>query len=81
MPLTNVAIRSAKSGKNPLKFSDEKGLYLLLTPSGGKWWRFDSRYAGSRKTRNTFTMQVARCDRRRKRSGSWLRFNALNRVT
>lgn len=50
MPLTDVAIRSAKPGKKPAKLSDERGLYLLVNPSGGKWWRFDYRYAGSRKT-------------------------------
>ena len=50
MPLTDVAIRSAKPGKKPVKLSDERGLYLLVNPSGGKWWRFDYRYAGSRKT-------------------------------
>lgn len=29
---------------------DEKGLYLLISPSRGKWWRVDYSYDGKRKT-------------------------------
>ncbi len=50
MPLTDTAIRKAKSGDKPQKLSDEKGLYLLIHPNGGKWWRFDYRFGGKRKT-------------------------------
>ena len=32
------------------KLSDEKGLYLLVATSGGKWWRLDYRFDGKRKT-------------------------------
>lgn len=39
MPLNDVAIRAAKPGPKPVKLSDEKGLYLLVAPSGGKLWR------------------------------------------
>ena len=28
------------------KLFDDHGLYLLIAPSGGKWWRFRYRYAG-----------------------------------
>ncbi len=31
------------------KLSDEKGLFLLVTPSGGKWWRLKYRFAGKEK--------------------------------
>lgn len=50
MPLTDTAIRAAKPGKKPVKLSDEKGLYLLLNPSGSRWWRMDYRFSGKRKT-------------------------------
>lgn len=36
MPLTDTAIRAAKPGAKPIKLSDEKGLYLELSPSGGQ---------------------------------------------
>jgi hypothetical protein len=39
MSLTNTTIRNVKSGKKPLKLFDERGLYLEVSPSGGKWWR------------------------------------------
>ncbi len=49
-PLTDSAIRSAKSADKPYKLTDEKGLYLIVAPSGGKWWRLDYRFGGKRKT-------------------------------
>lgn len=50
MPLTDVAIRKAKSADRVVKLADEKGLYLRIEPSGSKLWRFDYRFAGKRKT-------------------------------
>lgn len=49
MPLTDTAIRAAKPGSKPIKLSDEKGLYLEVAPSGGKWWRIKYRFAGKEK--------------------------------
>lgn len=49
MPLTDTAIRNAKPGAKPVKLFDERGLYLLVTPAGGKWWRFRYRFAGKEK--------------------------------
>lgn len=40
MPLTTTAVRNIKPGAKPLKLYDERGLFLQVTPSGGKWWRF-----------------------------------------
>ncbi len=48
--LTVTAIRNAKPRKKPYKMVDEKGLYILISPSGGKWWRVDYRFNGKRKT-------------------------------
>jgi integrase len=50
MALTDTAIRHARSGDKPIKLSDERGLYLLIHPNGGKWWRFDYRFGDKRKT-------------------------------
>jgi len=47
--LTETAIRRTKTPAKPMKLSDERGLYLLCAPSGGKWWRFKYRHAGKEK--------------------------------
>jgi hypothetical protein len=49
MPLTDTAIRKAKSKEKPFKISDSGGLYLLVQPSGSKWWRYKYRFAGKEK--------------------------------
>jgi len=49
MPLSDVAIRAAKPGPKPIKLSDERGLFLLVQPSGGKLWRLKYRIAGKEK--------------------------------
>lgn len=49
MPLTDTAIRNAKPKDKPYKITDEKGLYLLIR-STGKYFRFDYRFNGKRKT-------------------------------
>lgn len=48
--LTNTAIQAAKPKEKPYKLADEKGLYLLINPTGGKLWRFDYRFERKRKT-------------------------------
>ena len=49
MPLSDTAVRNAKPADKPVKMADEKGLFLLLTPAGGKWWRLKYRYGGKEK--------------------------------
>jgi hypothetical protein len=49
MPLTNIAIQKAKPQSKPTKISDGGGLYLLVQPNGGKWWRYKYRFAGKEK--------------------------------
>jgi integrase len=49
MPLTDVKIRQAKPGPKAIKLSDERGLYLEVAPSGGKWWRLKYRFGGKEK--------------------------------
>src|SRR5476651_771007 len=49
MPLTDVAVRTAKPQRKPYKMTDGEGMYLYIVPSGGKYWRFQYRYAGKQK--------------------------------
>ncbi|MBF6648957.1 integrase arm-type DNA-binding domain-containing protein [Methylobacter sp. BlB1] len=50
MPLSDTAIRNAKPTEKPYKMPDEKGMYLLVHPNGGKYFRLDYRFVGKRKT-------------------------------
>jgi integrase len=49
MSLTNTAIRNVKAGKKALKLFDDRGLYLEVSPAGGKWWRLKYRFGGKEK--------------------------------
>ena len=50
MPLTDIEVRNAKPRDKPYKLADERGMYLLVNPSGGKLWRLKYRVAGKEKT-------------------------------
>jgi hypothetical protein len=43
MALSDVTVRTAKPKEKPYKLTDEKGLFLLVQPSGGKLWRLKFR--------------------------------------
>lgn len=49
MALTNTKIRNTSPGKKTQKLFDERGLYLEVSPSGGKWWRLKYRFNGKEK--------------------------------
>lgn len=49
MPLTDTAIRNAKPGAKAVKLFDGGGLYLEVTPAGGKLWRLKYRHGGKEK--------------------------------
>ncbi|RIQ20018.1 DUF4102 domain-containing protein [Bordetella avium] len=49
MPITDTACRQAKPAPKPYKLADGGGLYLLVNQTG-KYWRWDYRHAGKRKT-------------------------------
>ena len=49
MPLTDTAVKNAKPGVKPVKIFDAHGLYLEVSPSGGKWWRLKYRIGGKEK--------------------------------
>jgi integrase len=46
MALTDIAIRNAKSREKEYKLADGGGLYLLVTPAGGRLWRLKYRADG-----------------------------------
>ena len=49
MPLTDVVVRKTKPSGKTCKLSDERGLYLEVSPSGNKWWRLKYRFDGKEK--------------------------------
>ncbi len=42
--LSDVTLRKTKPAAKPVKLFDERGLYLLVTPAGGKLWRLKYRF-------------------------------------
>ena len=49
MALTDVAIRNARPGAKAIKLADGGGMFLLITPAGGKLWRLKYRVDGREK--------------------------------
>jgi integrase len=49
MALTDTEIRRSKPDESPYKLSDGGGLHLLVTPTGGKLWRWKYRFDGAEK--------------------------------
>jgi len=49
MTLTNTAIKNAKPSDKPKRLFDGGGLYLEVSPKGGKYWRFKFRFGGKEK--------------------------------
>jgi hypothetical protein len=50
MALTDMVVRSLKAKTSPRKYSDGRGLHLLVTPRGSKLWRLAYRFDGKQKT-------------------------------
>jgi len=48
-PLTELQVKNAKPAPKEYKLFDGGGLYLLVTPSGGKLWNLKFRFAGKEK--------------------------------
>jgi integrase len=49
MPLTDTRIRRIKPSGKTVRLFDERGLYLEVSPRGGKWWRLKYRFKGKEK--------------------------------
>jgi len=48
-PLSETQVRNAKPAPKDVKIFDGGGLFLLVTPSGGKLWQFKYRFGGKEK--------------------------------
>jgi len=49
MPLTDLEVRSARPREKAYRLADGSGMYLEVSPAGGKYWRFKYRFAGKEK--------------------------------
>ncbi len=67
-PLSEVKVRNAKSRGNAYKLFDGGGLFLFLTPSGGKLWHFKYRFDSKEKklTLGTYP-EISLADARQRR--------------
>lgn len=48
--LTALEVERTKPGTAQKKLYDGRGLLLIVTPAGGKWWRFNYSFSGKSKT-------------------------------
>jgi integrase len=49
VPLSDMKVQKSKAKDKPVTLFDGGGLFLMVTPSGGKLWRFKYRYDGKQK--------------------------------
>lgn len=62
MELNPTDIQNAKPGPRPGKISDGGGLYVFVSPSGGKLWRYDYNINQKRKTLSLGAFPVVSLD-------------------
>jgi integrase len=71
MALSDTAVRNAKPTSKAFKLYDESGLFILINPNGGKWWRFKYRFDGKEKLLSLGTYpEVSLKDAREKRDAA-----------
>lgn len=71
MSLTDTAIRNTKPSDKLIKLFDGGGLFLLVTPAGGKWWRLKFRTGGKEKLLSLGTYpEIGLKDAREKRDSA-----------
>ncbi|WP_426113574.1 Arm DNA-binding domain-containing protein [Pseudomonas sp. DSP3-2-2] len=49
MNLKDTVVRNMKGGDKPRKIADGRGLYLLVTPKGARYWRWKYRFGAKEK--------------------------------
>lgn len=71
-PLTQLQIKNAKPRDKPYKLADGGGLYLEVTPAGGKHWRMKYRQPNGKENKLPFGAfpAVSLLDAREKRDGA-----------
>lgn len=73
MPLTDPEIRNVKPSEKPIRLFDGGGLYLEVSPSGGKWWRLKYRFAGKEKRLSLGVYpETPLAGRKDKKTGEWI---------
>jgi hypothetical protein len=71
--LTDRKVKAAKPRAKAYKLSDTNRLYLLVSPSGGKLWRWNYDYDGKQKSMAFGGYpRVTLCDARAKRDEAWV---------
>jgi integrase len=69
--LTDIKVKSAKPKEKQYKLTDGQGLYLLVTPQGGKLWRFKYYFNTKEKVRAFGTYpEISLADAREKRDAA-----------
>ena len=49
MALNDTKVRNTKPSEKQTKLHDTDGLFMIVAPAGGKWWRFKYRFGGKEK--------------------------------
>ena len=49
MPISNTTVRNAKPREKSYRLADARGMYLEVTPAGGRYWRMKYRVGGKEK--------------------------------
>lgn len=71
MALTDSAIKAAKPKDAQYKLHDEKGLFAIVRPTGGKQWRYKYRFQGKEQQLSLGTYpEVSLKDAREKRDAA-----------
>ena len=71
MALSNTSILNAKAKDKAYKLYDSDGLFIKITPTGGKWWRLKYRFGGKEKLLSLGTYpEVALSEARARRDDS-----------
>ena len=68
MPLTDKLIKSITPKEKAVRYFDGNGLYLEVSPKGGRWWRLKYRYAGKEKRISLGTYPTVSLKEARERS-------------
>lgn len=71
MAVSDLSLRKAKASDKPYRLTDGDGLYVIIRSNGAKWWRFDYRINGVRKTMSLGTYpEVSLVEARGKRDAA-----------